>query len=68
PKEAYRLTFADNEPAPVRRLKDGLLLPAPQPTPVQGKTLPLSEKLFVDDAVILDKPASTSVRYTAGRG
>ncbi|TIV13975.1 MAG: aldose 1-epimerase family protein, partial [Mesorhizobium sp.] len=51
PKEAYRLTFAKNEPAPVRRLKDGLLLPAPQPTPIQGKTLPLSEKLFVDDAV-----------------
>ncbi|RUW98656.1 aldose 1-epimerase family protein, partial [Mesorhizobium sp. M2A.F.Ca.ET.037.01.1.1] len=68
PKEAYRLTFAKNEPAPVRRLKDGLLLPAPQPTPIQGKTLPLSEKLFVDDAVILDKPVSNSVRYAAERG
>jgi galactose mutarotase-like enzyme len=68
PKEAYRLTFADDEPAPVRRLKDGLLLPDPQPTPIDGKTLPLSEKLFVDDAVILDKPVSNSVRYAAGRG
>jgi len=67
-KEAYRLTFTDNEPAPVRRLKDGLLLPDPQPTPIEGKTLPLSEKLFVDDAVILDRPDSTSVRYAAGRG
>lgn len=68
PKEAYQLTFAKDEAAPVRRLKDGLLLPNPLPTPVEGRTLPLSEKLFVDDAVILDKPASTSVRYTAERG
>ncbi|MDG4875113.1 aldose 1-epimerase family protein [Mesorhizobium sp. WSM4935] len=68
PKEAYRLTFADNEPAPVCRLKDGLLLPDPQPTPIDGKTLQLSERLFVDDAVILDRPASSSVRYAAGRG
>jgi galactose mutarotase-like enzyme len=68
PKEAYRLTFADNEPAPVRRLRDGLLLPAAQPTPIRGRTLALSERLFEDDAVILDHPASTSVRYFAGRG
>lgn len=68
PKEAYRLTFADKEPAPIRRLKDGLLLPTPHPTPIEGKTLALSEQLFVDDAVILDRPASTSVRYAADRG
>ncbi|RWD57071.1 MAG: aldose 1-epimerase family protein [Mesorhizobium sp.] len=68
PKEAYRLTFADNEPAPVRRLKDGLMVPTPQPTPIEGKTLALSEQLFDDDAVILDRPASTSVRYAAERG
>ncbi|MDX8446844.1 aldose 1-epimerase family protein [Mesorhizobium captivum] len=65
PKEAYRLTFADNERAPIRRLKDGLLLPTPHPTPIEGKTLALSERLFDDDAVILDRPASTSVRYAA---
>ncbi|RWI90506.1 aldose 1-epimerase family protein [Mesorhizobium sp.] len=68
PKEAYRLTFADDESAPIRRLKDGLMLATPQPTPVEGKTLALSERLFDDDAVILDRPASTSVRYAAGRG
>ena len=68
PKEAYRLTFADSEPAPVRRLKDGLLLPTPQPTPIKDKALALSERLFDDDAVILDRPASTSVRYAADRG
>jgi galactose mutarotase-like enzyme len=67
-KEAYSLTFSNEEPAPVRRLKDGLLRSAPEPTPVHGKTLALSELLFDDDAVILDRLASTSVRYAADRG
>ncbi|TIW32436.1 MAG: aldose 1-epimerase family protein [Mesorhizobium sp.] len=68
PKQAYRLTFAENEPASIRRLKDGLLLPTARPTPIEGKTLALSERLFDDDAVILDQPASTSVRFAAERG
>jgi galactose mutarotase-like enzyme len=67
-KDAYRLTFSDEERAPIRRLKDGLLRAIPEPTPIQGKTLTLSEQLFQDDAVILDRPASTSVRYAADRG
>ncbi|KRB24058.1 aldose epimerase [Mesorhizobium sp. Root695] len=66
-KTDCRLTFADDEPAPIRRLKDGLLLKTPQPTPVEGKTLALSERLFDEDAVIMDQPASTSVRYGAER-
>ena len=68
PKEAYRLTFADDEPAPIRRLKDGLLLAETRPTPIDGRTLALSERLFDDDAVILDRLASTSVRYAADHG
>lgn len=67
-KTDYRLTFADDERAPIRRLKDGLLLATPQPTPVEGKILALSERLFDDDAVILDRPAGSSVRYAADRG
>jgi galactose mutarotase-like enzyme len=67
-KEDYRLTFSDEEIAPIRRLKDGLMRGKPEPTPIQGKTLALSEKLFDDDAVILDKLASRSVRYAADRG
>ena len=67
-KTDYQLTFADAEPAQIRRLKDGLLLKAPQPTPVQGNILALSERLFDEDAVILDRPAGTSVRYAAERG
>jgi galactose mutarotase-like enzyme len=67
-KEAYRLTFSSEECEPIRRLKDGLLRTMPVPTPIQGKTLALSERLFEDDAIILDHPASTSVRYAADSG
>lgn len=67
-KTDYQLTFADDERAPIRRLKDGLLLATPQPTPVEGKILALSERLFDDDAVILDRTAGSSVRYAADRG
>lgn len=68
PKEAYSIRFAHEELEPIRRLKDGLLREKPEPTPVQGKFLALSEQLFADDAVILDRPASHSVRYAADRG
>jgi galactose mutarotase-like enzyme len=68
PKESYSLKFSDEEPAPMRRLKDGLLLAKPMPSPIAGKSLALSERLFDDDAIILDQPASTSVRYAAERG
>jgi galactose mutarotase-like enzyme len=67
-KETCTLVFSDEETAPIRRLKDGLMRPQPEPTPIRGKTLALSERLFEDDAVILDRLASTSVRYAADRG
>jgi galactose mutarotase-like enzyme len=67
-KENYTLTFPDDEPAPIRRLKDGLLRAKPEPTPIHGKTLTPSERLFDDDAVILDGPSSHSVRYAADNG
>lgn len=67
-KDSYRLDFAQAEPAPIRRLKDGLLRAQPEPSPIKGRELGLSEALFDDDAIILDQPASTSVRYGAGEG
>jgi galactose mutarotase-like enzyme len=67
-KQDYALTFSHDETAPIRRLEGGLVLPTPQPTPIRGKLLPLSEKLFDADAVILDRLASTSVRFAADRG
>ena len=67
-KDEYILTFSDNEIAPIRRLKEGLMRAAPEPTPIHGKTLALSERLFDEDAVILDVLASSSVRYAGPRG
>src|SRR5580698_2054533 len=60
-KEDYTLTFAREEPMPIRRLKDGLLRAKPEPTPIRGNALALTERLFDDDAIILDRPVSTSV-------
>jgi galactose mutarotase-like enzyme len=68
PKESYTVAFSNQETASIRRLKNGLLRAAPEPTPIAGNTLALSERLFDDDAVILDRPASTSVRYAAATG
>jgi galactose mutarotase-like enzyme len=67
-KESYSLQFSDAETAPIRRLKDGLLRAEPLPSPIAGKSLALSERLFEDDAIILDPLASKSVRYVADRG
>jgi galactose mutarotase-like enzyme len=67
-KEAYQLRFADDEPAPIRRLRDGLMRAAQEPTPIHGRTLALSEQLFDDDAVIMDQPRSRSVGYAADAG
>jgi galactose mutarotase-like enzyme len=67
-KQDYSLIFSDEEPAPIRRLADGLMRAKPAPTPIVGKTLKLSERLFDDDAIILDQLASSSVRFAADRG
>jgi galactose mutarotase-like enzyme len=65
PKSAHTLTFAEPELAPIRRLEDGLLKREDYPTPIEGRTLKLDESLFAADAIILDRPASHSVRYSA---
>jgi galactose mutarotase-like enzyme len=67
-KQAHSIIFSNEEREPIRRLNQGLMRKSPVPTPIQGKTLPLSERLFDDDAVILDRPASTGLRYAADRG
>ncbi len=66
PKEAHSLTFSHSEPSPIRRVSpDGLLRPERLPTPIEGNVLKLHDGLFAEDAVILDRLASHSVRYTA---
>ncbi|HEV2560177.1 MAG TPA: aldose 1-epimerase family protein, partial [Microvirga sp.] len=62
-RAAHRIEFEAAEPAPIRRLKDGLLDPVPQATPVQGRVLALSDALFEADALIFDQLASRRLRY-----
>lgn len=61
----HTIEFERDEPAPIRRLDAGLLLPNAETTPVQGRTLQLQDSLFIDDAVIFDHIQSRVVRYTA---
>lgn len=68
PKEDYALTFGAAETAPLLGVAGGLLMAAERPTPVRGRTLALAESLFADDALILPRPASRSVRYAAAGG
>ena len=64
-KTAHSLTFAQAEPAAIRRVAGGLLLAERFASPVEGCSLPLHDGLFAADAIILEQPASRWVRYTA---
>jgi len=68
PKQSYSLIFPQPERAAIRRLSGGLMRDEAEPSPVQGSLLPLTERLFEADAVILDAPASRSVRYAGPSG
>jgi galactose mutarotase-like enzyme len=68
-KTAHRLVFEVDEPAPIRRLDaDGLLKPDPLPTPIHGRTLPLCEELFAEDALLFLEPRSRGLRFEAEGG
>ena len=67
-REDHRLLFEREEPAPIRRVVDKLLAAEPEPTPVQGRVLPLHDGLFAADAVIMDRPASRALVFGAPGG
>ena len=59
----YRIDFATPEPAPIWRLKAGLLDTLPRPTPVDGCTLQLDPALFEHDAIMMLEVRSRSLLY-----
>jgi galactose mutarotase-like enzyme len=62
----HRVTFANDEPAPIRRMNaDGLLSSMARNSPVAGKTLRLRDELFVEDAIIFDDLRSRALDYGA---
>lgn len=64
-KDEHRVVFDEEETAPVRRVRSTLLTPEPEPSPVVDRVLPLAEGLFAEDAVVLERLASRSLRYSA---
>lgn len=69
-KAAHRISFACDEPQPVRRVDraTGVLLPHAEPSPVSGRELALDPALFAADALIWTALASRSLRYHAPGG
>ena len=66
----HAVVFAEDEPAPIAAVEDGLLSDRRRPSPVRGRRLELTPHLFDDDALIFLAPNSRSVRYgpVGGRG
>ncbi len=59
------LEFEQPEPARIGRLPQDSFARAVEPSPVQGRTLPLEDALFAAGAVVLEAPSSRSLRYAA---
>lgn len=69
PRTEHFLEFANEEPAPIRRLdKTGLLAPEPHPTPVVDRRMMLRDSLFETDVVIFDQLHGHSVSFGANGG
>jgi len=62
-KEAHRIVFEHDEPAPLNRIEGGLIGAADRATPVEGDTLWLRDDLFADDALVWEAPDSRALRY-----
>lgn len=66
-RSAHTIRFETPETAPIRRLDGrGLVEPTPRPSPVDTAILALDDQLFVEDAVVFDRPASRRLRYGTG--
>ena len=69
-KEDYRIELSGDEENTVGQLDDAGLVARRVPSPVQGRTLHLSEAVFAHDALVFDPLRSTGARYLGpdGRG
>lgn len=69
PRAGHRIVFAADEPESLRELTPGGLIVAQErPSPLEGRTLPLRDDLFEQDALIWDAVRTQSVRYGAPTG
>jgi galactose mutarotase-like enzyme len=69
PREAHRISFAVDEPDPLRVLdEDGTVAAESRPSPLEGRALHLSDNLFARDALIWDGVRSDGLFYGADDG
>jgi galactose mutarotase-like enzyme len=65
----HRITFGSDEPGALCELTpDGLVMPEPRPSPLDGRILHLADDLFTHDALIWNPVESDHVRYGASEG
>ena len=67
PAEEHLVAFAEDEPAPIRRIgtSPGLISPQSQPTPVEGNMLIPDHAMFEGDALIWDDLNSRGLSWGA---
>jgi galactose mutarotase-like enzyme len=65
PKTEHVLEFDADETAPIRRGRNGGIMAERFASPVKDRRLALSDELFAVSAIVMDAPASQSVRYSA---
>ncbi|WP_404710746.1 aldose 1-epimerase family protein [Sphingomonas sp. MMS24-J13] len=69
PRDRHIVRFAEPEPDPIRRIdRDGLLRPAPEPSPVEGRAILVRDAMFEDDAMIFDSLSSRALSFGAAGG
>lgn len=64
----HRIVFERDEAARIARLDNGLIAAEDRGSPLDGRSLPLRDALFADDALVWLDLASDSVRYGAADG
>lgn len=65
----HRVVFDRDEPGRLRAITpDGLIAATTNDSPLDGRTLPLADALFVHDALVWDPVASDAVTYGAATG
>jgi galactose mutarotase-like enzyme len=68
-RASHTIDFDSDEPDPVRRIDEGgLLTPTPHPTPIKQRRLVLTDDMFQNDVLILDRVRSRSVSYGGETG
>lgn len=68
PREAHRIVFERDEPESLKQLVNNLIAIEDRPTPVEGRTLVLTDTLFEHDALIWEGLASEKLFYGPENG